>query len=190
MLPIWTWLCRLSHSFPIGYPQHFANNTWFLFILLIKFAVVLIFKHSDLFIYLFAESLLLQERVKLPPNNRCLVSVSQTRAIAHPLFSRSRNLIGKPNKLKVYCLYVHLSFFPPPWLRIWEGCIFFLIKSVTILILCCSYFQVLCFQKKEIPVVEGRYCIFEFQKLFSMAELCGEVIYVMHTSYSSVLFIF
>ncbi|KAB1208853.1 hypothetical protein CJ030_MR6G011289 [Morella rubra] len=64
----------------------------------------------------YSESLLLQERVKLPPSNRCLVSVSQTRAIAHPLFSRSRNLIGKPNKLKV-----------------------------------------LCFQKKEIPVVEGRF---------------------------------
>ena len=56
------------------------------------------------FIYLFAESLLLQKRVKLPLRNRCLVSISRTRAVAPTLFAQTGIPNGKPNNVKVFRL--------------------------------------------------------------------------------------
>jgi hypothetical protein len=57
-----------------------------------------------MFIYLFAESLLLQKRVELPLWNRCIVSISSTRAVVPPLFAQTGIPIGKPNNVKVFRL--------------------------------------------------------------------------------------
>ncbi|XP_062148207.1 putative uridine kinase C227.14 isoform X2 [Alnus glutinosa] len=51
----------------------------------------------------YSESLLLQKRVKLPLWNRCIVSISSTRAVVPPLFAQTGIPIGKPNNVKVLC---------------------------------------------------------------------------------------
>lgn len=104
------------------------------------------------FIYLYAESLLLQKRVKLPLRNRCLVSISRTRAVAPTLFAQTGIPNGKPNNVKVFRLLklkVGTSKFGSAYS--WYG--------NSILIPWFSVLQVLCSQVREIPVVEGRYGI-------------------------------